>query len=173
MNIRPSNENDLDRITEIYARARAFMAAHGNPRQWGPNRWPPHELIIEDMRAGHSYVCEDDAGRVVGTFFYLFGNDVEPTYRKIDGGAWRDLSPYGVVHRIASDGSVRGVGSFCLNWAYGQCRHLRIDTHADNTVIQNLLKKLGFVHCGTIYVHEDNDPRLAYEKSEIIFPVSR
>ncbi|MBQ6645795.1 MAG: hypothetical protein IJM56_03845 [Clostridia bacterium] len=78
-----------------------------------------------------------------------------------------------MVHRIASDGSVRGMGSFCLNWAYGQCRHLRIDTHADNTVMQNLLKKLGFVHCGTIYVHEDNDPRLAYEKSEIIFPVSR
>ena len=25
-------------------------------------------------------------------------------------------------------------------------------------------KKLGFVHCGTIYVREDNDPRLAFEK---------
>ena len=28
----------------------------------------------------------------------------------------------------------------------------------------DMLKKLGFVHCGTIFVYEDNDPRLAYEK---------
>jgi hypothetical protein len=30
--------------------------------------------------------------------------------------------------------------------------------------MQNLLRKLGFVHCGTIYVEEDNYPRLAFEK---------
>ena len=34
--------------------------------------------------------------------------------------------------------------------------------------MQNMLKKLGFVHCGTIYVQEDNDPRLAYEKSDAL-----
>ena len=30
--------------------------------------------------------------------------------------------------------------------------------------MQNLLAKLGFDHRGTIYVEEDDDPRLAYEK---------
>ena len=165
MNIRKTQESDVPRIMEIYARARAFMAAHGNPRQWGPNRWPPESLIHEDIRAGKSYVCENDAGRVVGTFFFTQGQDVEPTYADIEDGAWLDVSPYGVVHRIASDGSERGIGTFCLNWAYAQCGHLRIDTHADNAVMQNLLKKLGFLHCGTIFVHEDRDPRLAYEKS--------
>ena len=30
--------------------------------------------------------------------------------------------------------------------------------------MQNLLTKLGFERCGTIYVVEDNDPRFAYEK---------
>lgn len=30
--------------------------------------------------------------------------------------------------------------------------------------MQNLLKKLDFTHCGTIYVEEDEFPRLAYEK---------
>ena len=34
----------------------------------------------------------------------------------------------------------------------------------DNIVMQNMLKKLGFVHCGTIYVEEDDYPRLAFEK---------
>ncbi len=30
--------------------------------------------------------------------------------------------------------------------------------------MQGLLEKLGFTHCGTIYVEEDDYPRLAYEK---------
>lgn len=89
---------------------------------------------------------------------------MEATYDYIEDGAWKGDDTYGVVHRIASDGSVKGIGSFCLNWAYKQCGNLRIDTHGDNTVMQSLLKKLGFEHCGTIYVEEDNDPRMAYEK---------
>ena len=77
--------------------------------------------------------------------------------------AWRDEDPYGVVHRIAADGSEKGIGAFCLNWAYGQCKHLRIDTHPDNTVMQGLLTKLGFTRRGIIHVEEDNDPRYAYD----------
>ncbi len=148
----------------IYARARRFMAEHGNPNQWGPRQWPPEALLHRDIAEGHSYVCLNDADEVVGTFFFVQGKDVEPTYRGIEGGAWLDDSPYGVVHRIASDGSERGIGRFCMNWALDQCGHMRIDTHGDNTVMQNLVTSLGFVHCGTIYVTEDNDPRLAYEK---------
>ena len=41
---------------------------------------------------------------------------------------------------------------------------MRMDTHGDNIVMQALLRKLGFVHCGTIYVEEDDYPRLAFEK---------
>ena len=164
MKIRRSTEQDFERIMEIYAYARKFMAEHGNPNQWGPTCWPPEDLIHEDIRRGDSYVCLDDEGRVVGTFYYICGKDIEPTYKKIDDGDWLDDSPYGVVHRVAGDGSVKGIGSFCVNWAYEQCGHLRIDTHGDNIVMQNMLKKLGFTHCGTIYVHEDNNPRLAYEK---------
>lgn len=73
----------------------------------------------------------------------------------------------GVVHRIAADGSEKGIGAFCINWAFDQCGHLRIDTHGDNKVMQRLLTKLGFVHCGTIYVEEDDYPRLAFEKTTI------
>ena len=139
------------------------MAEHGNPNQWGPTNWPPEELIRADIAAGNSYVCVQD-GRVVRTFFFRYGDDIEPTYRRIEEGAWLDTGPYGVVHRIASDGTVKGVGSFCLQWAFGQCGHLRIDTHGDNTVMQNLLKKNGFVPCGVIHVSQDNYPRIAFEK---------
>ena len=164
MEIRKSTERDFERMMEIYAHARRFMAEHGNPSQWGPTRWPPEALIHRDIAEGHSYVCVHD-GRVVGTFFFIQGRDIEPTYADIVDGGWRDDSPYGVVHRIASDGSVRGVGAVCINWAFEQCGHLRIDTHDDNRVMQNLLEKLGFVHCGTIHVREDRSPRRAYEKS--------
>ena len=165
MHIRKSTEGDVARIMEIYARARAFMAATGNPNQWGPTNWPPEELIHNDIACGKGYVCEHD-GRVVGVFFFDQGSDVEPTYAEIDDGAWLVDGPYGVVHRIASDGTVPGTGQFCLEWAFAQCGHLRIDTHADNVVMQNLLHKLGFAHCGTIYVYEDRFPRLAFEKVE-------
>ena len=67
---------------------------------------------------------------------------------------------------MAGDGSVKGIGTFCLNWAYGQCGHLRIDTHPDNRVMQSLLEKLGFQKCGVVHVPEDSDPRYAYEKLE-------
>lgn len=164
MKIRHSAIQDLDRILEIYAFARAFMAEHGNPNQWGPTHWPPEALIRNDIAEGCSYVCLNDAGRIVGTFFFTHGADIEPTYRKITGGHWLDDSPYGVVHRIAADGSEKGIGLFCLNWAYDRCGHLRIDTHGDNVVMQNLVRKAGFIHCGTIYVEEDDYPRLAYEK---------
>ena len=165
MRIRHSAEADLWRIMEIYSFARKYMAEHGNPNQWGPANWPPETLIRSDIRNGNSYVCLNDGGNVIGTFFFIHGQDIEPTYREITDGAWLDDSPYGVVHRIAGDGSEKGIGEFCINWAFEQCGHLRIDTHGDNIVMQNLVKKLGFVHCGTIYVEEDNNPRLAFEKT--------
>ena len=164
MKIRHSTEKDFDRMMQIYGFARKFMAEHGNPNQWGPTHWPPEELIRADIREGHSYVCLNDEGKVIGTFFFIHGEDIEPTYRQISEGAWLEDGPYGVVHRIAGDGSEKGIGAFCINWAFEQCGHLRIDTHGDNTVMQRLLHKLGFIQCGTIYVEEDHYPRLAYEK---------
>ncbi len=164
MRIRKAVLEDQGRMMEIYAYARTFMAEHGNPDQWGPSRWPPESLVRRDIQSGNSFVCLDEEDKIIGTFYFVVGKDIEPDYRKITDGAWLDPGPYGVVHRIAADGSTRGTGSFCLNWAYEQCRHLRIDTHADNTVMQNLLEKLGFVRCGIIFLERDNCPRIAYEK---------
>ncbi len=164
MIIRKTTKNDLERVMEIYSYARKFMAEHGNPNQWGPTNWPPRELIESDIEAGKSYVCVNEAARVVGVFYFDQGKEIDPCYLKITDGNWIGNDTYGVVHRIASDGSEKGIGSFCVNWAYEQAHHLRMDTHGDNKVMQNMLGKLGFVHCGTIYVHEDNDPRLAFER---------
>ena len=164
MRIRKTTEADFDRVMEIYAYARDFMSRTGNPDQWGPTNWPPEALIHNDIQEGDSYVCTNDDGNVIGVFCFIQGKDIEPTYHEITDGAWMDDSAYGVVHRVASDGSERGIGQFCLNWAFEQCGHLRIDTHTDNKVMQSLLTKLGFIKCGIIHVVEDNYPRFAYEK---------
>ena len=163
MRIRLSRESDIARILEIYSRARAFMAANGNPRQWGATGWPPEDLVREDIALGRSRVCEDENGRIIAVFVYLFGEDIDDTYRVLEGGEWSRSGAYGVVHRIAADGP-KGTGSFCIEWALRESGYLRIDTHGDNRVMLHLLPKLGFRECGVIHVAEDNDPRIAFDR---------
>lgn len=92
MEIRKSTENDFETIMATYAFARKFMAEHGNFNQWEPTNWPPENLIHQDIAAEKSYVCIDNE-KIVGTFFYNFGKDIEPTYKKIFQGNWIDESP--------------------------------------------------------------------------------
>ena len=162
MEIRQTKPEELDSVMGIYAHARQFMAEHGNAGQWGTTK-PDREEVAADIEQGHSYVCVEK-GEIIAVFYYKEG--VDPTYVKIYEGAWVNDAPYGVVHRIASAGKVKGAGSFCLNWAFQQCGNLKIDTHRDNIVMQNTLKKNGFVQCGIIYL-EDGDERLAYQKEVV------
>ena len=162
MQIRKAEREDLDRIMEIYEYARQFMVRTGNPNQWAARGWPPRELICRDIEQGKSYVCIHQ-GHIAAVFFYDWGIRIDPCYDVIEEGEWIGDDCYGVVHRIAS-GGVPGAGRFCIDWAYRQCGHLRIDTHADNRVMQRVLEKLGFSRCGIIHVAQDSAPRLAYEK---------
>lgn len=159
MEIRKAKYEELEKIMAIYARARGFMAAHGNPNQWG-NTEPPQAAVEQDIALGKSHVCVEN-GEIAAVFYYA--EEEDPTYAKIYEGEWPDDLPYGVVHRIASAGTVKGAGAFCLNWAYEQCKNLRIDTHRENIVMQNLLGKLGFKYCGIIHIKSGAE-RLAYQK---------
>lgn len=156
--IRNATPADLPAILEVYHRARSFMAANGNPTQWG-DTYPTPELLEEDIHLAHLFV-DTAQGRVCGVFMFAVGDD--PTYAHIEDGAWLDNSPYGVIHRVASDGTEPGVLSRCMAFCRSKCSHLRIDTHADNHVMQKLLSAADFTRCGTIYV-EDGSPRIAYE----------
>ena len=159
MEIRKTRMEEIDQVMAIYAYARQFMADHGKPNQWGQTK-PVREQIVKDIQSGDSYVCVEK-DQIAAVFYYREG--IDPTYLQIYDGAWRDEKAYGVVHRIAAAGKVKGAGSFCLNWAFEQCHNLKIDTHRDNVVMQNTLKKNGFVYCGIIHL-ENGDERLAYQK---------
>ena len=159
MEIRRAHPQELDQIMEIYDRARQFMRRSGNLTQWA-NGYPSRELIEEDMAAGNCYVLLD-GGALAGTFCYLQGKDVEPTYAKIDG-AWLDDGPYGVIHRLASAGSARGLTDVCRDWCLARCPSLRADTHRDNLPMQRALERCGFQRCGTVII-QDGTERLAYQ----------
>ena len=148
---------DFERILEIYRIAREFMAKTGNPTQWGTH-YPPVSMLEGDIPAGNLYVVEDDL--IHGVFAYF--TEPDPTYGYIEDGAWLDHSPYGTIHRVAGDGT-GGIFTAVLQFALAQNSHVRIDTHADNKVMQHVLEKHGFQRTGIIYL-EDGDPRIAFER---------
>lgn len=156
--VRKANQKDLGRIEEIYAYARNFMARTGNPNQWG-NHHPPAAQLRQDIVDGTLHVIEDDSG-IHGVFF--FSTDEDPTYAWIFDGAWHSDTPYVVIHRIAGDGS-GGILKTAVSHVERICKHIRIDTHEENHVMQSALGKLGFRKCGIIYL-ANGEPRIAYDR---------
>lgn len=164
MAIRLAEEKDLPEILELYAHARKFMAENGNPNQWGKNH-PPQAVLETDMEKQQLYVCVTEpetggAAEIYGVFAFIMGED--PTYAQIENGGWKSDTPYGTIHRIAGNGRKKGLFAECMEFCTKKCRHLRIDTHADNAVMQHCIEKSGFCRCGIIYVG-DGTPRIAYE----------
>lgn len=158
--VRCAKWEDLRRIEEIYAFARNFMAEHGNETQWG-QAYPPLDMLIEDINQGKLYVIQGER-QVRGVFY--FAVEADPTYGVIYQGEWGRDIPYGVIHRIAGDGS-GGILKTAVEFARRHSDYLRIDTHEDNYVMQRALERLGFQRCGVIVI-EDGTPRLAYDGVE-------
>ena len=157
--IRPAKTEDLPRILQVYECARSFMCRAGNPTQW-VDGYPQEDLLSHDIALQRLYVVEENK-QICAVFMLCAGPD--PTYAIIEKGAWGKDVPYGVLHRVASNGSLRGVVSRCVAFAAGQYDYLRIDTHADNHPMQKALAREGFTYRGIITVY-DGTPRLAYDR---------
>lgn len=163
MEIRKANFDDLHQVLEIYESARRFMSEVGNPDQWGKTN-PPRERTEEDIRESLLYVVEEK-GEILAVFYYNFADD--PTYKVIYDGNWLNEEPYGVIHRIAVSDKARGKGvsGLCFDFAFSDCKNLKIDTHKDNIPMQRALAKHGFRQCGIIHLVNGNE-RIAFQKSE-------
>lgn len=158
MHIRKTTEEDKVRRQEIFDIGVKYQKEHGNPNQWKPG-YPGEALLDWDIQSGNGYVVELD-GRIVGTFSLIPGED--PTYGYIEGGAWKSAAPYAAIHRVASDGTMKGIGDVIMRWCIEQAGHVRIDTHRDNKTMQHVILKNGFEYCGIIYL-KNGEQRLAYE----------
>lgn len=151
--------SDLPRIEQIYAFAREQMKKNGNPDQWGDDK-PARETLINDIETSVSHVIEEE-GTICGVFVFFVGE--EPDYYVIEDGEWKHDSPYGVIHRVAGDGSRKGILGIVAAYCSSVIPNLRIDTHQDNRIMQHVLEKNGFQRRGIVYV-EGGSRRIAYEK---------
>ncbi|MBQ6453377.1 MAG: N-acetyltransferase [Coriobacteriales bacterium] len=153
-------QDELPELMGIFDIARRFMWENGNPSQW-PAGTPSVDAVEKDIADGVLYVIEGDDGRTHAIFKLIDYPD--PTYSYIEDGAWLDDSPYATLHRVASDGTMRGVFAQAVAFAKQLgYTHLRVDTHADNIPMQRAIAKCGFTYTGVIYI-EDGSPRKAYE----------
>ena len=170
MKFSKSSHSDLKSIMNIVSDAQVYLASLGVD-QW-QDGYPDKSLILEDIYNSESYIVETEEGILLGTA--MFTTKPEPTYTFIDG-KWltgKDAK-YGVIHRMAVGESYRSMG--IAKFIVGECEQIlkeckitsmRIDTHEDNIGMQSLIKKLGYIYCGVIFLDNGNK-RLAFEK-EII-----
>lgn len=156
--IRKATPADLVELYRVYRTARAFMRQSGNRNQWAGDY--PERLLEGDIETGGLYVLCGGDGVIHGAFYFALGPD--PTYAVIEEGSWGTDRPYGVIHRIGSDGAIRGVLPSALEFCKGTIPYIRVDTHRDNKPMQHQLEKCGFIYRGIIYL-ENGDPRLAYD----------
>ncbi len=169
--IRKAVPGDLPAVLSIYESARTYMRTHGNPDQWG-NDYPAEDIIKEDLRNERLYVITEDISTEESTTekvekveaVFVFFNGEEEAYNNIEG-SWTYNLPYGVIHRVASSGKIRGVTKTIFDYALTQAYYLRIDTHEDNQTMQTALLRYGFRHCGTIFYSRNNSftKRIAYD----------
>lgn len=159
MKIRKATADDINEIKQIYKTARAFMKKTGNPDQW-KNNHPSDDIIESDIESSISHVITEN-DRACGVF--VFFTHREPNYDYIEDGQWLSDEPYGTIHRIASDGTSKGIVAAAVDYALNFCKTIRIDTHHDNKVMQHTLEKNGFKRCGIIYL-ENGEKRIAFQK---------
>lgn len=158
MQIRKATKEDIPAMREIFNYGREVQLKTGNLNQWEAG-YPADEVILEDIRQKAAHVCVDDEGNIISVLSVF--TDPDPTYENIEG-AWLNDKPYATIHRIATNGQVKGTGQYCIEWVQNQYDNVRIDTHENNEQMKYIVKKLGFEYCGVIYL-ANGDARNAYQ----------
>ena len=156
--IRHATMDDLTEILRIYEVARGLMAERGNPHQWGTT-YPQPELIMADIEKQELYLIVED---YIPRGVFMFSKHIDPDYDEIEDGKWLIDEPYAVIHRVAGDGTIRGLVKQTIEFCQDMCTHIRMDTGEQNLVMQHVLEKNGFKRCGIVHV-EDGSRRVAYE----------
>lgn len=70
--IRPAKPEDIPNLMAIFASARAFMKAAGNPNQW-EDSYPSQSLIESDIASGNLYAVTAD-NEIHGVFALIAGD---------------------------------------------------------------------------------------------------
>ncbi|HEY4399959.1 MAG TPA: GNAT family N-acetyltransferase [Lactobacillaceae bacterium] len=152
--LRRAVAQDLPAIMPLIEAGRAFLATQ-KIDQW-QNAYPASADIAADIAQNVGYVLVVDQ-QIAGYTALIIGE--ETAYTNIEQGAWErpQATDYAALHRIAMSQDFRGQGltrllfnsAFTLLQARG-IFDVRVDTHPENTVMQHVLTKQGFVKRGVV-----------------------
>ena len=164
--VRPGRSEDVPAIMSIIAGARAFL--HNQHIDQWQGSYPDQPAVEDDIAAGHSRVLVVD-GEVVGMASLIPGPD--PYYKFLEGH-WTNGTdaPYYAIHRVAIGDGGRGLHltrpfftSLISELYRDGVRDVRIDTHAENKIMQHVVMENGFAPRGTVYLDEPVPERQAYQ----------
>ncbi|QVK20172.1 GNAT family N-acetyltransferase [Mycoplasmatota bacterium] len=144
--IRLAKKEDLNRIDELAVSVINTMKEQNIP-QWNLS-YPRKEHYEKDIKNGTLFVYEDDI--ILGVIAIAEQNDLP--YEELSN--WTDEFSI-VIHRILVEPGLRrkGIARKLFNYAIDLSiekgfTSIKIDTHAENYIMLNLLKKMGFEKVG-------------------------
>jgi len=159
--IRLAKIEDMDKILLIKDQA-VKLLADNNIDQW-QDGYPNKEVFLNDIDNSDLYVFDD--GEILA--FMALVKEKDSNFDTLEG-EWTSNS-YLTIHRIAVAEKSRnkGVANKLFEFAKNTAREksldaVRIDTHENNIMMQNLIKKNGFSYRGWINKGIRAE-RLAYE----------
>ena len=162
MIFRKATTEDIDVIAGFIDAASKRLCAAGID-QW-QRGYPNRQSIERDIEAGVGMLlCEGATLLMYGAVIFTG----EPAYNDLTGGEWLTQDDYAVVHRLCANEIFVGMG-FAKSFMFAaeamaseRVKSMRIDTHPDNKIMQNLVERMGFTYCGDVVIESR---RLAYEK---------
>ncbi|MBM7616838.1 RimJ/RimL family protein N-acetyltransferase [Weissella uvarum] len=160
---------DLPQVQQLIHEGQATLKANGIP-QW-QDGYPDQATLINDINEHMAYALVDEQEQFIG--YAAVRQSPEPNYKTPLTGTWPvDSEPYVSIHRFvigqAFQGQHQSIKLF--NQLFTRIKQLgfqyaRIDTHAKNQAMQQLILKVGFTYACTIAIDGDTtDQRLAYTK---------
>ncbi len=166
LHIRLTRPEEKEIAMDILRQGKEFMISNGL-NQWNDD-YPAMIDVEEDIRTGKGYfVCDGDD--ILG-YYCIDCDSNEECYQVIEG-QW--LTPadatYMVIHRLAFDRKARGRGLGIVAFTLAEdiarqrgIRSIRVDTHAENHIMQKIIPKADYEYCGIVYYF--GSPRTAFEK---------
>ena len=165
MEFRLAKEVDREKIEKIYEDGSLKLKSLGI-NQWQGNEKPNLNNFSNLNENKIIYVLEDKEIIVSTLIIY----DKDEDYENNLVGNWNSPKPYVALHRIATLNGARkkGYGRKIIEFAENYAREndfksVRIDTHRENSHMQNLLNSMEYSYVGIVYLDGKRE-RFAYEK---------
>ena len=106
MALKKQKLEDLPRILQIPCICPEIYEAVRQSQAVGGDSFPPEDTAGKGYRKEQLYVV-----KMIPVFMecLLLSSEKEPTYEKIEQGAWISDTEYGTLHRVAGDGTIHGI----------------------------------------------------------------